>query len=229
MDDLDALLPADLALPEGVPAPISDEVLDHVAGGGWPEVVQLEHDAACEWTMRRLAGLNRFVTRQREQRDAWKQRVDDWYDRTTTSAERMHAYLETVCQHYAIAQRGRRGRSKMVKVPSGEIWTRGGKDEPRIVLDDKDALLAFLIEALDEEAYEAVVRITRDVRVGALAERATFVAEVVEEVGDLMLVVLIDGKRVPGVHAVPSEVSSGVRLEAGLQALETAAIEEALR
>lgn len=207
----DDLLPADLALPPGAVAPIPDSDLELVGHGQIPVALPDlgDHDAV-EWAMRRLARLMLTITEQRQRRDAWKARVDDWYAETVGPAERQVAYLEAGLKRYGEAQRALNPRQATVRVPSGEVWTRAEK-QPRIAIDDELAVLAYVKANIVDD--DAIVKITESVRVGELAK----VVDVAERDGELL--VLYGGEEVPGVHAEPPRTTSGVRPDYGPRAL----------
>lgn len=226
----DDLLPAELALPAGAPVPIPEDELDRVAQGERLPLAELADKSEAEWVMRRLAGLLRFIDAQRAQRDAWKERVDDWYAETAGPAERRALYLEDTLKRFAVAERLANPRAATQKVPSGEVWTRSDKT-PRVVIDNEDQVLTWLKDTIiDVGLFDTIVRTSYDVRVSELAK----VVEVVErevppppewegnvpaDYDERELVVLYGGERVPGVHAEAPKITSGVRPAVGIPAL----------
>jgi Bacteriophage Mu Gam like protein len=155
-------------------------------------------DDAAEWCGRRYSAAVRDVETLRAQAADWHRRIDDWAIEALRRPEIEADYFEGLLARYAEDQRAAIDR-KTVALPSVKVATRSARE--RFVIDDEEALLAWVDDHLADDDLDAVVRTTRKVRPGALGEYT--------RPGDFHV---FDeaGETVPGVHVEPARLSTSI-------------------
>lgn len=189
-------LPPELALDEPL---ISDDVLtgppedtEHVVLGGWEEV---------EWAFRRLARSRVALDQLADRYAEMVGRIEQWYEREAAADRRAVDYLTGLLERYGEASRLLDPRTATLRFPSGTIKTTWRK-EPRVVIEDEQAAIAWVLLHLRDEAPEMLHQ--------KLTLRITELRKRVQIADDT--VITSDGEVVEGVTVEPPAITATIEL-----------------
>jgi len=139
-------------------------------------------DGGAEWALRHVAEAEAELVRLRQQRDAWVERISQWFTQAAGKEQARRAFFVDHLERYAIAERERADR-KTIKLPSGVLRTRPAPATVKVTDEAKVLLWAQEQGVLDEVAPPK-----RSVKLTPLREHAKAV-----EVVDWAQLVLSDG------------------------------------
>lgn len=125
-------------------------------------------DSEAEWCMRKLAALQAREDAIVAQHAEWRAPIDAWQKAERDRLAPAVGFFQTRLQTYALARRAEDPKGgKTTRLPSGSVATRGGED-PKVVVADEDAVIAWAQGALTGAEYEAVVKETAKVQLTGL-------------------------------------------------------------
>lgn len=119
-----------------------------------------------EWAMLKLAALK---AREREvtgKAREWAARIDEWFRAESERLAPGISFFDRALRAYAI-QRRIEAKEATSTLPSGYISTRTAK-QPKVELDDEDAVVAWATEHLSSDVYDEVVKTTPKVLISEL-------------------------------------------------------------
>jgi phage host-nuclease inhibitor protein Gam len=151
-----------------VPPPLSDEDFSSwLDADDVPAVDAWTPDglASAEWAARRLARVRAQVDELDEQHQLWVEQLTDWYRRNVQRLHAEAAYFEERLEQFAIAERARTGVATL-DLPSGVVRTT--LHQPKVVVIDEAAALAWLDKAVTAAQREHVIRVERTIRLTEL-------------------------------------------------------------
>lgn len=158
------LLPAHLALDD---EPFTDDELDNVLTHPDDEVAldtragrfEVTDARSAEWTMRKLAEMRVEIAERLHEALFYAEQIERWKEQTTAPLVRRARHFENLLADYAYRLRTQTdGAVKTVKLPSGEVATRGNEDGGKIVLADRDAFLRWVDEVVPTFAESLFTR-----------------------------------------------------------------------
>jgi len=232
----DDLLPAEFALPDGVDPPFSDELLDTIGTDAdlpssdiRPVIVDR---AGAEYTMARLARVDRHLAELTAQRAAWMRKVDEWYRAETAGFDHRRAFLEDLLEAWALAERRTNPKGPATfRVPSGEVGTTAQRAPSVVIPPDEsgkkvdpraeEAIIKWAADVLPADAYDLVVKTETSVRISELRKLVVVVDNADptadDYVPDYLVVYQFDPDNdttrelVPGVVVEPPSTTAKVR------------------
>lgn len=163
---------------------------------------QIDNLDSAEWAMRKLARLEARAVAISRQADVWRAPIDQWEQAEQARIEPAALFFAERLRTYAVARRAEDERAnKTLRLPSGTVSTRRAT-EPKVVLTDEEAVIAWAAASLPADEYEAVVQTVQTVRISALRKLVKAVIADPE-----------DGWTYPVVHVTTGEVVPGVTIE----------------
>lgn len=156
----EALPPALIAAPP-IAAELDEALLAAHVDATLPDAVQgwqIDSLDAAEWAARRLIAAERRADEVRAQAEIWREPIDRWETDELARLDPAIRYFTDRLRAFALVRRADDERhNKTTRLPSGEITTRSG-GEPKVVVEDEAAVIAWAKETLTEGELPAVVK-----------------------------------------------------------------------
>lgn len=177
------------------------EAIAHAAVAARWRVADLD---SAEWAMARWSEAQDQLDQIAAQAAVWKQRIDGWAEAAARRHEATASFMSDQLTRYAIEQREESaGKVKSLALPSGKVTTTARRE--RIVIEDADALLAWLDTHQPPEVVASVVKRT----VATTPLKELLVAVESEDEG--WKVVDVDGQAPVGVTVAPPTVGASLK------------------
>lgn len=164
-------LPPELAIGE---QPFADDMLDLAIGAGDGAEVpdfpvleeisrwQVDDDETAEWALRKLRATADELDRRRLQKEAWQERIEEWWRRASKPLQARRDFFEGALRDYMRRRREADPQVKSVALPSGIIGSRASKAKLRVV--DEEALISWA----KANSLSSLVRVREEVNRSAL-------------------------------------------------------------
>lgn len=127
---------------------------------GW----SITDEAAAEWAMRHVAGIDVELRQHVDRRDEWSAKIDRWFDQASGRLLRRRAFFQAHLIDYGARCRAADPKApKTLTLPSGRITSSDRKAQVKVV--DDELLAAWLAERdlLVTPSGEAIVQTTTKV------------------------------------------------------------------
>jgi len=201
--DLETYLTAAAVAAGDIPPEVAEYVAagchDDPIGGPFPGARwEIADDGAAVWAMARLAEAAAQLARIDALYLRKKVALDDWRDVAGGRHTRTATFMTGRLTGYALARRAADPKAKTLDLPDGKVTTRAPSKPWKVTVTDGPALLEWAVADGRDEYIRPALRPVSELPV-----------EVVEKDGELR-VFDPDGEVVPGLTAVPTELSATV-------------------
>jgi phage host-nuclease inhibitor protein Gam len=212
-DHLPIPLPASLA---AIIEPFTDDELDaaivaQVEGREVPAKVgnfAIDTDPKAEWALRKLAALDARRMEIIETHQAWIAQIEQSLAENVARIDPRVEVFRNALEQYAKNKRAEDDRAKTIQLPSGTVSTTRTQ-KPSVHIANEEAVLKWAMNALNQNDYERVVKLSPKVLVSKLRE---IVDITVNERGHAV-VWRETGEYVPGVYVEePGRITATVKV-----------------